>query len=713
MLTVEGDEMGRLADWVLGHRRIVVLTWLALAVVGGVLAPTTIDRLGFDFSTPGQPAYEANQAIVEQFGTGGGVDPLAVTVALPEGSSIAENREELAGVVDRLRQPGWRVASPLDEGAAADVLSADGTAVVLVWPPAVEGPAPYAAALPQLEGALQGLTVAGVEPVVTGTPLLTEGGGEERPIIVEIALGAGGAIVVLVLVFGSLLALVPLLVAAVAITTTFLLVLALTTVTDVSFIVQYLVGLIGLGVAIDYSLLVVMRWREERAAGADDLTAVRTAMTTAGRAVVFSGVTVAISLLTLVVLPLPFLRTVGFGGLFIPLVSVLVALTLLPVVLASAGRRLEWPRREARGSESRAWRRIGTTVVRHRWVSAVLATALLLLLASPVLGIRLGSPQVSAIATGSSPAATAFQELTGDGLPAGLVRPVEVLTEDRAAAVERLSQVEGVAGVLAPEGEAWQGGGVGLVDVVLADDPSSTAGREALTAVRAAADELPGAEVGGTAAGDADSVEAIYGNAWWVLPLVVVVTFALLAPALRSIWLPVKALLLNVVSIAAAYGMTVWIWQEGNLTDTLFGASATGTLTFWVPVAAFSFLFGLSMDYEVFILSRIREGRDAGMSTDEATVHGVAYTGRLVTSAALILFLAFVALSTVPVVDVKIFATTLALGILLDATVVRGVLTPALVAVLGDVNWWWPFSRSRRRPAHVRPRHAHARSTRA
>ena len=693
--------MRRLTDWVLGHRRVVVLVWLALAVTGGALAPTTIDRLGFDFSTPGQPAYEANEAIVERFGNGGGNDPLLVTVPLPDGGTAGESRAELAAVFDRLRQPGWRVATPFDDTPGAEVLATGGTAVALVWPPAVEGPAPYAAALPQLEGALAGVTVGGAAPVVTGTAVLAEGGGDERPIIVEIALGAGGAVVVLALVFGSLLALVPLLVAAVAITTTFLLVLGLTALTDVSFIVQYLVGLIGLGVAIDYSLLVVMRWREERAAGADDVTAVRTAMATAGRAVVFSGVTVAISLLSLVVLPLPFLRTVGFGGLLIPLVSVLVALTLLPVLLVSAGRRLEWPRRRPPTAESRAWHRIGTTVVRHRWVAALLATAALLVLALPVLGIRLGSPEVSATATGSSPAAVAFTRATDAGLPAGLARPVEVLVADRAAAVAELADVEGVAGVLAPAGPAWEGGGTGLVDVVLADDPSSTAGREALTAVRDAAAGLDGARVGGTAAGDADSVQAIYSQAWWVLPLVCLVTFALLAPALRSIWLPVKALLLNVVSIAAAYGMTVWIWQEGHLTDVLFGATATGTLTFWVPVAAFSFLFGLSMDYEVFILSRIREGHERGMDTDEATVHGVAYTGRLVTSAALILFLAFVALSTVPVVDVKIFATTLALGILLDATVVRGVLTPALVALLGKVNWWWPRRLARGRSARA------------
>ncbi|MGY1748897.1 MMPL family transporter [Modestobacter sp. SYSU DS0511] len=687
--------MGRLTDWVLRHRRLVVLGWLAVAVVGGVLAPRTIDRLGFDFSTPGQPAYETNVDIQQRFGNGGGTDPLLVVVTAPEGARVTDAPDELAELYGRLEQPGWRVATPLDGGPGADgLIGEDGrTAVALVWPPVVDGPAPYAAALPQLEGSLQGVTVAGAEPVVTGRDVLAEGGGDQRPIVVEIALGAGGAMVVLALVFGSLLALVPLLMAAVAITTTFLLVLGLTTLTDVSFIVQYLVGLIGLGVAIDYSLLVVFRWREERAAGAGDDEAIRTAMRTAGRAVVFSGVTVAISLLALVVLPLPFLRAVGFGGLFIPLVSVLVALTLLPAVLASVGRRLEWPRRRPPAAESRLWHRVGSVVVRHRWVSAVLATALLVVLALPVLGIRLGSPEVGATAGGSSPAATAFRQVTDAGMSAGLARPVEVLTDDRDAAVAALADVPGVAEVLAPPGDPWvQGGaGSGLVDVVLAADPSSAAGRDSLTAVRAAADDLPGARVGGTAAGDADSVDAVYGNAWWVLLLVVGVTLALLAPALRSVWLPVKALLLNAVSIAAAYGMTVWIWQEGHLTELLFGASATGTLTFWVPVAAFSFLFGLSMDYEVFILSRIREGHEAGLGTDEATVRGVAHTGRLVTSAALILFLAFIALSTVPVVDVQIFATTLALGILLDATVVRGVLTPALVAAFGEVNWWWPL----------------------
>ena len=220
------------------------------------------------------------------------------------------------------------------------------------------------------------------------------------------------------------------------------------------------------------------------------------------------------------------------------------------------------------------------------------------------------------------------------------------------------------------------------------DDPASEAGRATLERVRAVA--TGDAVVGGSPAEDADFISAVYGNVVWVVLGVVLVTFLLLARALRSLWLPVKALVLNVLSIAAAYGVTVLVWQEGYGSDLLFGQPATGVITTWVPIAAFAFLFGLSMDYEVFILSRMRESYDEHGDTDRAVVDGISHTGRLVTSAALILFLAFVALSTVPAVEVKILATTLALGIVIDAVLVRGLLAPALVAVLGHLNWSMP-----------------------
>ncbi|GAA5147373.1 hypothetical protein GCM10023340_19710 [Nocardioides marinquilinus] len=681
--------MRRLTDLVLAHKRLVVALWLAVAVAGGALAPTTVDRLTYDFDLPGQPAFEANERIAATFG-GGGLDaPLLLVVegADAEGGAVDLARRAVEAV------PGTRVVTARDDGA--DVLTADDgrLSTVVVYPPVTPGPEPYAQALPRLEQVAAQARQQGVDVEVTGFDLLLEGGGGgDRGVLVEVVLGGLGALVVLALVFGSLLAGVPLLVAAVSILGTFLALLLLTTVTDVVFVVQYLVALIGLGVAIDYSLLVVTRWREERdVGGVENDEAVRRAMATAGESVLFSGVTVAVSLAALVVTPLPFLRSIGLGGLLIPLLSVATALTLVPVVLSSLGPRLSWPRRRPVAARSRLWTRVADAVLRRRWTTIAVTTLVLLALAAPVLGLALGSPQLSGLAS-SAPESRAATAAVAAGVPPGVLRPSEVLVPaDRAdAAVRALREVDGVAAAVAPTGP-WRAGGEQLVQVWTDDDPASAAGKATLERVRDAvgADGVDG-EVGGTPAEDADFVTAVYGSAPWIVLAVVVVTFLLLARALRSLWLPVKALLLNVVSIAAAYGVTVLVWQEGYGSDLLFGQDATGVVTVWVPIAAFSFLFGLSMDYEVFILTRMREAYDGHGDTDDAVRDGIGYTGRLVSSAALILFLAFVALSTVPSVEVKILATTLALGIVIDAVVVRGLLAPALVAVLGRANWTLP-----------------------
>ncbi|MEU8615774.1 MMPL family transporter, partial [Actinoplanes sp. NPDC048791] len=494
-----------------------------------------------------------------------------------------------------------------------------------------------------------------------------------------------GALLVLLLVFGSVLALMPLLIAAASILTTFLIVWGITGVTDVSFIVQYLLALIGLGVAIDYALLIVTRWREERGHGHSNADAVIRAMGTAGRSVFFSGVTVAVSLAALIALPVPFLRSVGFTGLLIPVVSVLAALTLLPALLLVIGPRLDWPHRRSTDPESRLWRRIGAAVVRHRWLSIALATLALLVLAAPVLGLRLGRPTNESLASQGGTAAAAVTRLDASGIGSGLTTPIEILTPDPARVRTAVQDIDGVAAVVTPA--AWTRDGLSVVDVWTRADSSSAEGADAAATVREAA-ERAGARVGGTPAQDADFIDAVYGNAWWVVLAIVVVTFLLLLRALRSVVLPLKALLLNVISLGAAYGITVWIWQDGHLTELLFDRTASGAITVWIPIAVFAFLFGLSMDYEVFLLARIREEYDQGHDTDAATVHGVARTGRLVTSAALILFLAFISLAQVPTTEVKILATALALGIVIDATIVRGVLAPALVAALGPANWW-------------------------
>ncbi len=209
--------------------------------------------------------------------------------------------------------------------------------------------------------------------------------------------------------------------------------------------------------------------------------------------------------------------------------------------------------------------------------------------------------------------------------------------------------------------------------------------------IRTKAAGIPGARVGGSPAQDADFITALYGrNLAVIIAAIVIVTFLLLARALRSLWLPVKALLLNLISLAAAFGVLTFVWQEGHGTARLFASPATGAVTLWVPLAVFALLFGLSMDYEVFILTRINEEYEQSGDVREAVVGGIGHTGRLVTSGALILCLAFIALGGVPVTDVKILATGLAAGIIIDATIIRGVLAPALVGLLGRANWWLP-----------------------
>lgn len=691
--------MNRLTTLILRHRLIVALTWLVVAVAGAATASTTVDRFSFAFDLPGQPAYEANQRIVEQFGGGGLNEPLLLVVA---GAQSAQRADAVADAA-REAVPGTRTVTSSDAGA--DVLApGQDTAVVIAYPPITPGPDPYAGAVPPLTQVAERGSTDGVEVTLSGFSLLEEGGGsEDRGLIVEVLIGGIGALVVLGLVFGSLLAGLPLLVAAFSILGTFLALLGLTYVTDVSAVVEYLVALIGLGVAIDYSLLVVTRWREETAKGAGNDDAVRTAMATAGRSVVFSGVTVAVSLAALVLVPLPFLRSIGLGGLLIPLFSVAISLTLVPALLSACGPRLNWPRRKPAVTRSRLWAAVATGALRHRWLTVIGSVVVLLALAAPALNLTLGSAQLSGI-TSNSPASQSLTTAVSAGVPIGVVRPSEVLVADDEVdqAINQLSAVDGVAAAVAPESTGWRTDGQALLQVWTDVDPTTDEGRATLERVRAVAEDDLAAEVGGTPAEDADFISAVYGNVIWVVLGVAVVTFLLLARALRSLWLPVKALALNAISLGAAYGVTVLIWQDGYGSELLFNQAASGAITIWVPIAAFAFLFGLSMDYEVFLLSRMREEYDAlrapmsgepldeRTATDRAVVEGIANTGRLVTSAALILFFAFVALSTVPSVEVKVLATALALGIAIDAVIVRGLLAPALVGVLGRANWTMP-----------------------
>ena len=682
--------MESLARFVLRHRMVVVLGWLALMVAGGIVAGPVTDRLTFDFSLPGQPGYEAEQQLMETFGTST-ADTLIPVITVPAGSTVAERKADIAGVFDALRTavPQARV---VDLGSTGDdrFVTDDGRstfALVQGPQPTGFGPGISAQVLPVVQ---QAAGAAGLQAGFTSYALLAAGGDTEGPsVLAETVFGAVGALAVLLFVFASFLAFVPLIIAAVSILTTFLLVLGLTYLTDVSFVVQFLIALVGLGVAIDYSLLLVSRWREERAHGHPNDEAVVIAMRTAGHAVVASGVTVAISLLALVIVPVPFLRSMGLGGMLIPLVSVSVVLTLLPAVLSKVGPRVDWPRIRHDAVAARGWSAWARLIVRHRWIAAGVAIVVLGIIIAPVFGLKIGQSNTESLASSGS-AFDTLQTLEQGGVGDGIVTPIEVLVPDNQAAAA-ISAADDVPGVrMAVAGGSRDG--TTVVDVLPDAETVDSASIDVVDGVRTAVEDATDGSVGvaGVGAIVQDYFRAVYDNFPYVLALIALITFVLLVRTFRSLLLPIKAVLLNLISLAAVFGFVTWFWQEGHGSEAVFGVSATGAITFWLPVIIFAFLFGLSMDYEVFILARMREEWDATGSTRAAVVTGLGRTGRLVTSAALILFFAFAALASSPGTDIKVLGTALGVGILIDATLVRALLVPALVSLFGRWNWWLP-----------------------
>ncbi len=681
----------------------MVITWIVLTIAGIAASGPAVDALEPEFSVPDKEGWETNQLIAQSYsGTGGDAAPLLPVVTLPEGASIDSKgiQADLAAVDERLAEalPDSRVASYASTGDAAFV-SDDGTTTFAVVYPTPdpesffgENPAAEKAASEVLEDS----TVGGSPVHLTGFDALYEDSGEDADgpsLLIEALIGGFGALVVLVFVFASFLALVPLLMAFVSIMTTFLLLLGLTELTSVSPIVQFLIALIGLGVAIDYSLIVVSRWREERTHGASDEEAVQIAMEHGGRAVVFSGITVAIGLLALIALPLPFLRSMGYGGMLIPLVSTLVAITLLPVLLAKAGGRLDWPHRRTDDKASRTWTRWAEAVSRRRWIAALTGMAVVIALVVASFGLRLGTSDANTLAEAGD-AEDGLTALMDSGLGEGPLLPHEILIQgetDPESVAADLRGVEGIHGAVAPEDEAWRREGTALVEAFPTPDSGSEEGDATLEAVRsvahAAGDDVL---VGGQPASNADFIDAVYGSFPLMMALIAISTFILLARAFRSILLPIKAILLNILSVGAAWGVLAIVWQNGNGSELIWGTAATGSVPSWIPLMVFAFLFGLSMDYEVFILSRMREEYDRTGSTDRAVIEGIGRTGRLVTSAALILFLAFMAMASAPGTDVRIMATGLAAGILLDATVIRALIVPAVISLMGRWNWWMP-----------------------
>jgi RND superfamily putative drug exporter len=694
--------MPALTRFVLRHKALVTLFWVVVAAVGVMTISGTTHRMTNDFAMPGQ-AFKVNNQIASQYGNGGSQAPYLPVITVPAGQKVtdpataAATGRAFAAVARAI--PGVRIADYATTHNPAFVTRDGRSTFALVYtaPDAGFGNSNLGPQIGHAVAAAASTQGAGWHVGVTGSQLLANGqpsSSKGTGIMAEAMIGAVGALVILALVFASFLALLPLLIGGISVLATFLAVGGLTEVTGVSQIVEFLIALIGLGVAIDYSLLVVSRWREERAAGRDNVAAVTEAMNHAGRAVVFSGLTVAIGLLSMIVLPVPMLRSVGYGGVLVPLMSVAVAITLLPVILATVGPRLDWPRLRTERHASRVFSAWARGVYRHRWLAALAGLGILAALMLPALSLHLGEPGSSAQAS-SGPAHNALVTLTDGGVPSGVLTPAEVLTSSvpgaPAAVAAQAARVPGVYAAVAPTTPDYQRTGTAIVTVIPGAESNVPAGQTTISDLEHAL--LPSLHVigvGGDGASLIDFDHAVYGDFPLMLAIISVATFLLLTRAFRSVLLAAKAVVFNLISLTAAYGVLTWVWQDGHGSHALWGIPATGAITMWVPLMVFAFLFGLSMDYEVFILTRIREAYDGSGDARHAVTEGLGRTGRLVTSAAAILMLSFLSMSTGPETDLKILATGLGAGILIDAVVVRCLLVPAMVALFGRANWWLP-----------------------
>ena len=702
MTKSDSTVLGKLAHLTARHKWKVIAVWTALTLFGAFAAGQVSKRWYQSFSIPGKSAYEANQRTLKAFGTG--VRPPDVVVFHTSGdatksAAIAAAMKRAAAAMPRADALRARTSSYFSTHDPMYVSRDRHTTFEEIYPPGPSTFSTTSAAAQVRAAAARGLP-QGIQVQVTGHDPLEEAsshGGGSSNVLVEAVIGGLGAIVILLFVFGTLPAvLMPIVVAAAAILNTFTLVWALTYITNVSIIVQFLIALVGLGVAIDYALLMIFRFRDELREGEDVETALVETMTHAGRSVIVSGSTVAIGLLSMLILPLPFIRSIGIGGMLIPAVSVTAAITFLPAMLAVMGERINrlrvMPKRlvDKGHPEDGAWGRWARFVLKRPWAVAGVGMAIVTVLV--VLGIQL-NPNESQLKSfpGTGTAIAGRTMLADAGLSPGVMKPFVTIVEhggnaQAVAAKER--QVSGIVGAAVPPGAGWHRRQDTLVEAFPAIDGAAPGIQGVINRVN---DTLvgTGATLGGVPAVDRDFVHAVYGNFIYVLAFVLVLTLVLLTRAFRSIVLPIKAALLNLVSLGASFGIIVFIFQKGH-GSSLWNISATQAITAWIPLMIFAFLYGLSMDYEVFMITRMREAYDETGSTDKAIELGLARTGKLVTSAALILMFAFLVLSSSPGFEIKVFAIGLAAGIIFDATVIRALLVPSLMKLLGNANWWLP-----------------------
>ncbi|MEP6464293.1 MAG: MMPL family transporter [Frankiaceae bacterium] len=495
-------------------------------------------------------------------------------------------------------------------------------------------------------------------------------------------------LVAMVVIFGGLLAAaIPLLGAVVSIAGALLLLLGASYLIDVSPNVISIVTVLALGLAIDYSLLLVSRFREERAGGSDVAAAVERTCATAGRTIAFSALTVAVSLSGLFVFDDPLYRSMGAAGVGVVLVALAAGLTLIPALLSMWGRRIKVPTQPppAEGFFSRL-----TRAVQRRPLPVVLGVALLLAAAAlPFLGATFRNagpgllPRSFQTREVADTVATRFPGRSADPIVVVAELPA---SDPRVAAYAQLLRRHPAVAEASVSRDVT--GPISAIDVVPVGDSQGAGAQRLVHSLRTDRPDFP-TLVTGNAAYLVDFLRSVTIGLPWALALIMVATLVLLFLMTGSLLVPIKALIMNVLSLGASFGALKLIFQDGHLAG-LLGFDSTGAIETWVPVIVFVFAFGLSMDYEVFLLARVKELYDAGVPNADAVALGLQRSGRIITSAALVLVVVFAGFSTGQMLGIKEMGLTLGLAVLVDATLVRCLLVPATMSLLGDANWWAP-----------------------
>ncbi|HEV7461227.1 MAG TPA: MMPL family transporter [Solirubrobacteraceae bacterium] len=701
--------MRSLAAWCLRHRRLVLAVWVAALVGIGGVAGTVGASYSSNFSLPSSDSQRANDLLKRSFPAQAG-DQAQVVFHVKSGSVTdpAVRARMQPAFAQMARTPHVVAVQSPYAAAGANAVSRDGrTAYAVVRFDQRANTLPKADALRVIDLA-HGAAGSGLQVEAGGQPIERA---QNQSGSTQSGIGLLAAIIVLLFTFGSVVAMgMPIITALFALGVGLSLVTLATRVFDVADFSPQLAAMIGLGVGIDYALFVVTRYRAGLREGLDVREAVVTAIDTAGRAVFFAGTTVIVALLGMLLLGVTFLRGPAVASALAVLFTMIASLTLLPALLGMLGRRIDrwrFPIGKGATGGGEGWGRWARFVQRRPWPLALGATALLLTLCIPTLSLRLGSSDA-----GSDPAKTTTRkayDLLAQGFGPGFNGPLQVVAQlphsgDLATAARLRAAVAAQRGVATvTPAQLSPTGGVAVLTAYPSTSPQSASTQALVTHLRDATvpqmRAATGAQVhiGGPTAVFDDLGHTLTGKLPLFIGVVVLLSALLLMAVFRSVLVPLKAVLMNVLSIGAAFGVVVAVFQWGWLAS-LIGVDRTGPIESFLPVMLFAIVFGLSMDYEVFLMSRVHEEWVRRRDASRAVVEGVATTGRVITAAATIMVCVFASFVLGDSRVIKLFGVGLASAVFIDAFVIRTVLVPAIMELLGRRAWWLPGWLDRRLP---------------